>query len=771
MPDKTSVPIPNAALSAIKPALAADLDAVLFSLKSFVAAILALYVSLRIGLTNPVWSIGAVYTVSMPLSGASVSRSLFRFLGTVGGAAAVVLLVPTFVNEPLVLSVVLAAWTGFCLYLALLDRTARAYAFQLAGYMTCLIGFPYVAVAGDIFTVAVLRVQEVSIGILAATLLHSLVLPRKVSDRVKARLAGLLADAERWTGDTLAPARNSVLVRDRSKIALGLLELHQNAVHLPFDAAREEPRRQILRLLHDRLLAVLSLSGAIEDGLAELRAEGRALPASLARLFARARSWLATPAPSGRLDADPTEDLLRELREEAMGRLGAGAGSGAWSELRLANLAFDLHALVAAHRECRLLRQDLTAPPGWRRRLPLRLIGRGQGYVFHRDHWLAARSGIGVMVGITLCCGFWIASGWADGAGALFVLGPVCMLCGTADAPFGNVLRCLIGMAIGLVVGLVYGFVIFPRTTDFVSLAAVLAPVLLVAGMALAKPPFAFAALSLVLTFPVIAGLSPLNAASFPSAVNSSLAALVGGAMALSSVRLFQTLGLDLVTGRIRRALRRDVAALVAGRRHDTARWTSRMLDRIGLLIPRLAGDGASTDLLRFALADIRVGQTGSRLRAFEKTLAGATARARLAAFLRAVAAHFRGRAPAGDALSLRDLLAQIDGVRDAVAAEAAPVRAQGFPCLPHCAATCCCAWPITESEAMFTEIPVGGVALPGLLILAFLALLLTALSSRLLTGLGIHRRLALRPLAELSLFVLWLGLLVQVAPGPGLFR
>lgn len=69
----------------------------------------------------------------------------------------------------------------------------------------------------------------------------------------------------------------------------------------------------------------------------------------------------------------------------------------------------------------------------------------------------------------------------------------------------------------------------------------------------------------------------------------------------------------------------------------------------------------------------------------------------------------------------------------------------------------------------MFTEISIGGVAIPGLLALAFMALFLTALSSRLLTSLGIYRLFAHRPLAELSLFVIWLGLLVQFAHGPGI--
>lgn len=658
----------HAATKSVKP----DVEAVLFSIKCFIAAIIALYVSLSIGLSNPVWAIGAVYTVSMPFSGAAISRSLFRLLGTVGGAAAVVLLVPTFVNEPLVLSGVLAAWTGFCLYLALLDRTARSYAFQLAGYMTCLIGFPYVAAAGNIFTVASMRVQEVSIGILSATLVHALVLPRSMSDRVRARVAALLGDAERWTRDTLAQAPQARLVQDRMKIVAGLLELHQNTIHLPFDSAHPVPKVQLLRTLHDRLLVVLSLSSAIEDSLAELQVDGPELPTDLASLFECVRGWL--DLPGGLPDVAGTDDLLAKLRQASMD----ASGTATWRGLLLANLVSDLLDLVAAHQDCRLLQQALTAArPGWRRHLPARLTGRGQGYVFHRDHWLAARSGIGAAVSIMLCCCFWIASGWTDGAGALFVVGPLCVLCGTVDAPIGNVVRSLFGLVVGLVVGLVYGFAILPRTTDFITLAAVLAPVLLATGTALARPPLAFAAVTMVLTFPVIAGLAPTNGANFSSALNSGIATLIGGAMTLFSVRLFQTIGTGYAAGRILRAIRRDVALRAAGHPGDKARWTSRMLDRIGLLIPRVADRPQS--LLRGVLADLRAGQAAGELHRLGKMLEGRMARAGLATLLDDVAADFSGPAPIAAGRAPRSppppLLERFDQVRATLAAGDDPIR------------------------------------------------------------------------------------------------
>ena len=64
-----------------------------------------------------------MYLDLQPLAGATLSKSLYRFLGTFLGGAAAVIFLPAFVNEPLVLSFVLAFWLGLCVYVAQLDRT------------------------------------------------------------------------------------------------------------------------------------------------------------------------------------------------------------------------------------------------------------------------------------------------------------------------------------------------------------------------------------------------------------------------------------------------------------------------------------------------------------------------------------------------------------------------------------------------------------------------------------------------------------------------
>src|SRR3954465_3087791 len=57
-----------------------------FSLKTFAAAVLAVYIAFRLDLPQPSWSMLTVYVVSQPLAGMVLSKSVFRVLGTVIGA-------------------------------------------------------------------------------------------------------------------------------------------------------------------------------------------------------------------------------------------------------------------------------------------------------------------------------------------------------------------------------------------------------------------------------------------------------------------------------------------------------------------------------------------------------------------------------------------------------------------------------------------------------------------------------------------------------------
>ena len=105
-----------------------------FVLANTLAVLVALYIAFASDLERPYWAMFTVFVVAQPITGAVRSKSTFRLLGTLAGAAMALLLVPPLVHAPVLLCLATSLWIGLCVYLSLQDRRPRSYAFVLAGY-------------------------------------------------------------------------------------------------------------------------------------------------------------------------------------------------------------------------------------------------------------------------------------------------------------------------------------------------------------------------------------------------------------------------------------------------------------------------------------------------------------------------------------------------------------------------------------------------------------------------------------------------------------
>lgn len=593
------------------------MDALLFSAKSFAAAMLAYYIALRAGVPKPSWAIVTVYIVSQNSAGASLSRGVYRFAGTIVGAVATVAIIPRFVNDPIVCSVVLAGWIGLCLYLSLLDRTARAYAFVLSGYTASLIGFPGVFNPVAIFDTASVRVQEISIGILCAVLVHRFVLPKRMTGQFTAKLSATLRDARRLAGDALRGSSGQAIRRDRDRLAGDLLALQGLAAHLPYDPVPVTPSRETLQLIHDRLARLLPLATEVEGRIHALRTGSHTPPDGLTALLDGVERWFAAADAAGR---DAAAIRLIDRARTVRTRIAAEAVTV--GDRLAANLAGHLAEMIGLLHECdrleRIIERTGTRTVTAATRSPdaashLR-SGRATGYVYHRDPWMAARAALGAVAGIVIGCALWIWSAWPEGGMAVSILGVCCALFGNVDTPAPNVVKYMAGSVAGVAISLVYSFVILPRVTEFAGLVAVLAPAFLIAGSLQARPPTTYMALGITLTIPILSGLSATYAGDFAGSLNSIIALFAATGFAVVSMSLFQTIPVDAAIDRLLRLNRQDVRRRALGGGPDEAHWTSLMIDRTALLLPRLRLSGKShPDVLDDTLHHLRVGHAAGR--------------------------------------------------------------------------------------------------------------------------------------------------------------
>src|SRR5262249_2926602 len=371
--------------------------------------------------------------VSQPLAGSVVSKALFRVLGTLLGAAAAVVILPAFVNEPLVLSFVLALWLGLFIFIRYLGPAPRFYRFFLAGYTASIIGFPSVLTPGNIFSTAVLRVQEIGIGIVTASLIHGAIFPRTVTNRLQQQVMATVDRAEQCSRRSLAGSRDTVLDRERRRLAIDVNNIDQLSHHVAFDTARVLPRAATIRALQDQLSLLLPLSGAVEDRIAECIAQEGRLPADVAGLVARVERWFAQSI-SGPARDETARELVADA--ETLGQaINVERGWG-WREMLLVNLLARLVELILAHRVLRGLHDRIMS--GSIRGLSpeaARLINSASGRSLHRDHGLALRSALGAIIAVSGVCAFWIATAWPSGGTAALIVGVGCALFGTLPNP------------------------------------------------------------------------------------------------------------------------------------------------------------------------------------------------------------------------------------------------------------------------------------------------------------------------------------------------
>ena len=625
-----------------------------FSVNTFVAAMLALAVAFSLDLERPFWAMLSVYITSQPLSGAVRSKALYRLLGTLLGLVAALMLVPNFVNSPALLVVMLALWIGLCLYLSLLDRTPRAYVFMLAGYTAGLIGFPSVTDPAALFDTAIARVEEISLGVVCASLMHSLFFPRPVIPAIQGKIAVALRETGTWIKDVLSGMPTSELEHKRRRVAADLTELHVLATHLPYDTSVTRHVSREIQALEDRLVILLPVVDMVADRLAMLTA-GAALSSQLVVLMDDVRLWMADDSPV--MPARAAE-LIRRCRA-----LEPSADRDTnWDQALQLSLCARLAELIETVEDCRELARCITDPEQRASARIAILAQAARTRALHLDHGLAALSAFAAIFAVVACSFIWIYAAWPDGYVAAMMAGVFCSLFATMDDPTPALRGMLRYIMLGLPIAAIYLFAIFPMIDGFPMLALVLAPVLLWGGVLMAMPANYGKALALMIGTISGIALTPNFHEDFSGFANTNLAMVVGIIVALTVTYLFRVMGAELSVKRLLRFGWRDLAA-VATRRTPFSRavWGSRMLDRVGLLLPRLAIIKPQAALATDEpLRDLRIGLGVIDLRALRKKLGSETGAA-IDRLLLGIAHYFRALSRGRIEAPLRSLLNDID--------------------------------------------------------------------------------------------------------------
>ncbi|MCF4165652.1 FUSC family protein [Zavarzinia compransoris] len=626
----------------------------LFSVKTFAAGMLAIYIAFRLDLGQPGWALLTAYIVSQPLSGAVLAKSLARFAGTFVGATVAVALVAAFSGAREVFIPAIALWVGACLYVSILLREASSsYGAMLAGYTAVIVGFGSVAAPLSAFDVAVARCTEISLGIACATVVSRLVLPRTTGGLLRRTLAECLAAARAWGCDVLRGRSDDARrLPDRRRLLGDVMMLDQLRVNARLDTPAVRAGDAALRRIQATLLTLMSMLVSVQDRLRLLR---RDRPERLAAL-------------------EPLMDDLAERIEG--GRMAEDADLHA----RIAAALPDLDAMRAdparriEHIMVARLGDILRLDRELRRRLAALRRGEpdtgseGPGPALnpYRDHTQALVGGLVAALSIGLTALFWIATGWPEGGSAVVLVAVVCSIMASQDSPARGAVLFLLASVAALGLAGLYNFAVFPAIAGFPLFVLAFGLVLVPLGALIPVGRLGMLVLPTVMTTIAISGLGNDSRLGFEGFVNGGLALIVGVGFAVGCLRLLRPFGVEWAVRRHLRGVRLALSRLAAERAPEArTAFESRMFDHINALISRLgAEDTAHREILLGALASLRIGLNILLLRRELPHLPPPLGDAATAG-LDALARHFAGRG--GDPVAVLDTVAdRVAGIEGA---------------------------------------------------------------------------------------------------------
>ncbi|NEU13962.1 FUSC family protein [Methylobacterium sp. BTF04] len=520
--------------------------------------VLALYAAFWLQLSGASSAVVCVAILAQPKRGQALSKALYRFLGTLVGAAVALLLIALFAQDRVLLLVGFTTWLSLCVFTAHFLQDTRAYGAMLSGYTVAIIAIAHIDTPQDVFDAAVDRVAAITIGIVAITFINDALASPSTWRSVRDTLTGAVAATRTFARDTFlsgdpGPERTAALIRriaamrgDASAIGAELDDGHRRAAGArsgiaalyvmaatarAFVAAEGRLRQPGAAVAEARTLCL----GLTDAEVADPRA---AADAAVLRLHVLIET--ATCADDARV-----EDVLALQRALDFARNAAYAADG-------------LSALTTGHRP----RRDVDLPT-------------------HRDFPVALRGAARVAIAFGVTVLLFVAAGWPATSYALVQVAATCALSAINPNPKGFARGVLIGMPLAAFCAGIVLFGMLAGGQGFPLLAIAIAPVVFLACFLSLNPPTFAVGFILLVFFPVL--LSPANPQSYDPQTFLTNAFLVVVAAAILFVTVRVILPVSVSQNRIfavdsaRRAL---VAALV-GDGGDATTRTSLNSDRL----------------------------------------------------------------------------------------------------------------------------------------------------------------------------------------------
>ncbi|KAF0853939.1 FUSC family protein [Pantoea dispersa] len=569
-------------------------NAVFFAVKTCLAAFLALYLALELNVDRPAWALTTVFVASQLYSASTISKSLFRLLGTLLGGVFIFFIFPLTVAHPLLFSLCISLWVSLCLYLSLHDRTPKSYVFMLAGYSAAIMGFPEVTTPLGITSTVLSRIEEITLGIVCSSLVHALLFPVSMRSLLEQSVSQWYLNGRKLCRDLLSgisadrsPERDEILTR----MATNPQQVEILITHCVYEG---DAARRLIRLVstqYQHLSYLIPTLTAIEMRLQRLAARQIAFPAWVEQTLQQFLLWLNDGEAVGDVIGIQLELSLCQDRLNAAWRNGELSTEHCLLFTGLLERLVDFVRIAGAYQSVGGLVSDLSGDT---------TLARGKRTHRFFDKGLIRLSALTAFCATFGSCLLWMATGWRDGASAPVMAAILSSFFASLDTPLTSMKLFIRGVIVAIFISVIYVALLLPQATSFEALILCLAPGLLLLGLMIARPASNMIGLSVAIQIPGFIGLGHHLKPDLVLLVNNAIASMAGVLFAVILTALMRNKRPSWTARRaVRHGLRELLRFIKKIERNGSSllgrqRFIGLMLDKVNVVLPRLHLDPQS---------------------------------------------------------------------------------------------------------------------------------------------------------------------------------
>jgi uncharacterized membrane protein YccC len=586
-------------------------DKIGFAIRTWLTAMLALYVSFVFQLESPYWTLLAVWILAQPTPGMMLSKSLYFSLGTVAGAALGVLLIAMFAQAPELFVLALALLVGASTVASNILTNFRAYGAVLIGYTAGIVAAGAINTPDQVFFIGMARGAAILTGVGCTIFVNLIFAPHRSEAVTREKLRTALKDATRRAVYSWK-AENRTRLQIGRKLIFDLIALNTLIEYAEAESGDFRLHANQARGLLAHIFGLISARRALDTHLVRC---GWPKHAAL-EIFHSVIIDFLNEMPE-QLDHGSIDELIANLDDvhRQLDILQPEEEIGSSGELVSKRFVIDRMGDLLNHLEGALKDWRDILSGNWKRRPSLSLN-------FHRDLRAAWINGLRAFIAVSAMGAFWIASAWDYGTLALVFVSVLLSLFSALPHPDQIGWNFFKAGLLATFFALICKFFVLTTGSGFEFLTVALGLFFVPLALVMANPSMAAPALSFAFVFCYV--VRPDNAMVYDldDSLNTALAVLTGV--------LFGTLSYTLLFPPNPQAARHYVTYRIRRGLEEIARlnpiphfcfWETRMYDRVIRLYDPENLSGTSTDeWLEAGLGAITLGNEILRFRHWLET-------------------------------------------------------------------------------------------------------------------------------------------------------